>query len=240
MNFSLPNLLPNIPNLIPNLIVMLFTIPALLIAFPVHEFSHGITAYALGDKTAKNMGRLTLNPIKHLDVLGTICIIFLHFGWAKPVPVNPNNFKNPKAGMSLTALAGPVSNFILAFLSLFLEGLYIIAMGNKVASGVLYVISYIIVNFLYTSAFINISLGIFNLIPIPPLDGQKIIGFLLPDSLQNFFDRNGMYFQVLLMILLFTSLLTAPLSNMVYAVNNCFSLAINTIFHMFGVSGAVL
>ncbi len=202
MNFSLDYL-----------ISMLFTIPALLIAFPVHELSHALTAYALGDKTAKNMGRLSLNPFKHLDLLGTICLIFFRFGWAKPVPINPYNFKHPKAGMSLTALAGPLSNFILAFISLLLEGGYNVALYSALPSSV----SYIVINLLYASAFINISLGIFNLIPIPPLDGQKIIGFLLPDSLDDFFNRYGMYFQLILMILIFTSILTTPLSNMVNA-----------------------
>jgi Zn-dependent protease len=163
--------------------------------------------------------------------MGTICLLILHFGWAKPVPINPNNFKNPKVGMSLTALAGPASNFILAFLSLFLEGIYNLTAATFAPSFV----SNIILQFLATSAVINISLCLFNLIPIPPLDGQKIIGFLLPDSFDDFFNRYGMYFQVILMLLLlFTSLITTPLTNMVYTVYDHLGVAVNGIFHMFG------
>lgn len=171
---------------ISNLIDMLYSIPVLLIAFPVHELSHAYTAYRLGDPTAKNMGRLSFNPFKHLDLFGTICLIIFKFGWAKPVPVNPYNFKNPRAGMALTSLAGPVSNLILGFISLLLAGLY----ENTVYSYLPhYSISKIILHFLFMSTYINICLCLFNLIPIPPLDGEKILAFFLSESLEEFFDR---------------------------------------------------
>lgn len=196
---------------------MLYTVPVLLIAFPVHELSHGLTANKLGDPTAKNMGRLTLNPLKHLDVIGTVCLILFRFGWAKPVPVNPNNFKNPKAGMAVTALAGPLSNLIFGFLSIILMEL----LGACVfTNSVVYNICSIIYTFLYYSAWINISLCLFNLIPFPPLDGEKILAFFLPDNIEAFFNRYAMYFQVLLMFLLFTPVVTKPLT---YMVNNVFN-----------------
>lgn len=199
------------------LIQMLYTVPVLLIAFPIHELSHGLTANKLGDPTAKNMGRLTLNPLKHLDVIGTVCLILFRFGWAKPVPVNPNNFKNPKAGMAVTALAGPLSNLIFGFLSIILMEL----LGACVfTNSVVYNICSIIYTFLYYSAWINISLCLFNLIPFPPLDGEKILAFFLPDNIEAFFNRYAMYFQVLLMFLLFTPVVTKPLT---YMVNNVFN-----------------
>lgn len=207
----------------------IFTIPVLLIAFPIHEFSHAATAYALGDKTAKNMGRLTLNPFKHLDLIGTICLIFFRFGWAKPVPVNPYNFKNPKGGMAVTSLAGPLSNLIMGFLSLFLEGCYNVAFTDSVPSTV----TYIIQSFLITSAYINMGLCIFNLIPMPPLDGEKILAFFLPDSMQEFFDRYMGAFQIILLLLLFSPILSGPLNYMVTNIYNNSASIINHIFSLF-------
>lgn len=201
---------------------MLYTIPVLLIAFPVHEYAHGYAAYKLGDPTAKMMGRLTLNPLKHLDPIGTICLILFRFGWAKPVPVDPRHFKNQKAGMAVTALAGPLSNLILGFLSIILMELAAVAINlNEFIYGnaALYNISVVIYKFLFYSAWINISLCLFNLIPLPPLDGEKILAFFLPESVSAFFERYMMYIQFFLMLLLFTPAVTNALS---YMVNNVF------------------
>lgn len=218
MNFSLGSLID-----------MLFSVPVLLIAFPVHELSHAYTAYKLGDPTAKNMGRLSLNPFKHLDLFGTICLILFRFGWAKPVPINPYNFKNPRAGMALTSLAGPVSNLILGFISLFLEGLYQITLISSAP----YIVSYIIVNFLFMSTYINIGLCLFNLIPIPPLDGEKILAFFLPERLEEFFDRYSRVFGIIVLLLLFTPVITNPLNHMVINVYNNFTMAVNFVFKSF-------
>jgi Zn-dependent protease len=212
------------------LIQMLYTVPVLLIAFPVHELSHALTAKMLGDPTAKNMGRLTLNPFKHLDVLGTICLILFRFGWAKPVPINPYNFKNPRAGMAITALSGPLSNLVLGFISIVFMDL--LGMGSY-TNGTLFTILSIVYKLLYYSAWINISLCIFNLIPLPPLDGEKILGFFLPESAQAFFDRYAMYFQVVLMLLLFTPIITTPLSYMVTNIFNNLDSFVQTIFGLF-------
>jgi Zn-dependent protease len=142
----------------------------MLISLPVHEFSHAFAAYKLGDDTAKKMGRLTLNPIKHLDPMGAILMIFTGFGWAKPVPINPNKFKNRKTGFALSALAGPVSNLVLAYLAIVLLRLFRVSLDSFVGM------------FLYYLAILNIGLGVFNLLPVPPLDGSRIFSIILPEK----------------------------------------------------------
>jgi Zn-dependent protease len=149
-------------------------VPAALAAIMVHEVCHGLAAFILGDATAKERGRLTFNPIKHIDVVGLLALIVLRFGWAKPVPVDMRYFKNPKRDMALVALAGPASNFALAGLSLFILGfMRVLPSGNE-----LFVALYI---FFILLAQVSVGLGIFNLIPIPPLDGFKIAGSVMPD-----------------------------------------------------------
>ncbi len=151
------------------IIFVFFRVVVVLLAISIHEMSHGFAAYKLGDKTAKYDGRLSLNPLRHLDPFGALCMLFFGFGWAKPVMVNPIYFKNHKRDMALTALAGPVSNFLMAFIGMF-GLLYLCPMTNNI-----YV--WLFFNMLIS---LNISLGIFNLIPIPPLDGSKIFLSLLP------------------------------------------------------------
>ena len=154
---------------------------AVLLILTIHEYSHAFAAYKLGDNTAKNMGRLSLNPLKHLDPFGAICMILFHFGWAKPVPINARNFKNPKRDFAITALAGPLSNMIFAFISAFfivlVQSLYIrVGDINSFTSQ-------LIINlftFLVIFHQINIGIGLFNLIPIPPLDGSRILNVILP------------------------------------------------------------
>lgn len=176
---------------------------AALIAISFHEMSHGLMAYKLGDPTAKYMGRLTLNPIKHIDIFGLLMILFVGFGWAKPVPVNPRYFKNAKTGMAITALAGPVSNLTIAFFALLIGGAVISIMPAA---------NHMVLNFLFLLANINIGLGIFNLIPIPPLDGSKIMYMFLPDEFYNNvlkYERFGMF---ILMAVLWMGYLTPYLS----------------------------
>ena len=154
---------------------------AVLIILSIHEFSHGYAAYKLGDDTARLQGRLTLNPIKHLDPVGALCMVLFHFGWARPVPVNPRNFRNPKKGFAIVALAGPLANLLLAFFSAFLY-LLAFALLKDVAftSELTYNIATNTLKFIVIFHSINVGLAIFNLIPVPPLDGSRILTVILP------------------------------------------------------------
>ncbi len=188
-----------------------YTLPVLFIAFPVHECAHALVAYALGDRTAKWQGRLTLDPLKHLDPMGTICLILFRFGWAKPVPVNPNNFKNPRVGMALTSIAGPLSNLLMAFLSLVLLRVVQVAPAMQGASGVGATLVTVLVNLLTVSAEINTGLFLFNLIPIPPLDGSRVLMLFLSRGAEAMLYRYEGIIQIVLLGALFLGFLTTPL-----------------------------
>ena len=169
---------------------------AVLVCLTVHETCHGLAALALGDPTAKQMHRLSMNPLRHIDWLGLLSMFLLGFGWAKPVPVDPRYFKHPKQGMALTALAGPVSNFVLAFLCILLvRG----AAEMTAGGGVLFWV----VSFLLTTAILSIGLGLFNLVPIPPLDGSKVLFSILPERAYSFLLRYERYGMLLLFAVIF-------------------------------------
>lgn len=192
------------------LIQLLVSVPAVLLCLSVHEACHGYMAYALGDPTAKHAGRLTLDPIRHLDPIGTICLLFFHVGWAKPVPVNPGNFKHPRRDIALVSLAGPVSNFLLALIALFLY--YPLRMADST-------IVMTIALMLYMVAIMSIGLGVFNLIPVPPLDGSKILLSFLPRKYEWKFAQYQQYIQFALLILLVLGVLNTPihfLVNLIY------------------------
>ncbi|MBO5440619.1 MAG: site-2 protease family protein [Clostridia bacterium] len=154
---------------------LLITIPTVLIALTFHECAHGFVAYKLGDPTAKYMGRLSLNPLKHLDPIGALCMVLCGFGWAKPVPVDMRQFKNPKSGMALCALAGPLTNLILGFIGAFLYWLIVLIFPSIVYN-------WNILSLLSIFGVLNIYLAIFNLIPLPPFDGSRILSAFLPDK----------------------------------------------------------
>ncbi len=169
---------------------MILLIPVILFALTVHEYAHGYVAYRLGDPTAKHAGRLTLNPISHLDPIGTIMIFLVHFGWAKPVPVDPRYFNNPRRDMLWVALAGPGANMVMAFLS----GLVIRLFNSNPEIIMNSAIGPSLVSMMFLSLQINLALAVFNLLPIPPLDGSKIMYGLLPpqyDHLTYNLERYG-------------------------------------------------
>ena len=184
-----------------------------LICITLHELSHGLVAYSLGDDTAKRAGRLTLNPLKHLDPIGLLMMLTVHFGYAKPVPVNMNRFKNPRQGMAITALAGPASNVLITLVFLLLYGgLYIPLQGNKVGEYVL--------DMLYLTARISMGYAVFNMLPIPPLDGSKVVFSLLDEGSYRSLMRYERYGGLILMGLVWSGVLGRPLST---AISWCFS-----------------
>ena len=173
---------------------VIVAVPSILIASTVHEYAHAYSAFRLGDATAKAEGRLTLNPIKHIDPLGALSMILFRFGWSKPVPINEYNFDNREVSTAIVAFAGPLSNLVLAGITGIVNFLLVKDPNSLIAF------------LLYTFATINIALAVFNLIPIPPLDGHKIVRAFLPKNLQYSWEKLEKYsvFLILLLILPFS------------------------------------
>lgn len=198
------------------LIEFLYVIPCVLIALTFHEFAHGFVAYRLGDPTARNFGRLTLNPLKHLDLLGTLCMIFFHFGWAKPVPVNTRYFKKPRRDMALTAVAGPSMNLILAFFGILLFRIMYGILGALPETVSISSFWATVINsaltLIRTFYSLNLSLAVFNLIPIPPLDGSRLLMIALPPRAHMWVVQNERYIMLALLVLLWTGILSLPLN----------------------------
>lgn len=178
---------------------MIYRLPGLLVAIVFHEYSHGMAAYMLGDNTAKNAGRLTLNPIKHIDPIGFIAFLIFKFGWAKPVPINTMNFKNRKRDTLLVSIAGPAANFIVSIAIVLIFRLNIIT-------------NTLVIEMLLIALWYNIILGVFNLLPFPPLDGSKIVASLLPKKIEYNFYKYERYFYIILIILIITNTIDKLLS----------------------------
>lgn len=171
---------------------------------PIHELAHGWAAYKMGDSTAKNLGRLTFNPFAHLDLFGTIMLFLFGIGYANPVPVQTRNFRNPKKGMIVTALAGPGSNLLMAFVFICLYYIVLLLPQNLAVSFIAYFFDF--------AATVNVSLAVFNLLPIPPLDGSKVIGFLIPSKTYFKILQYERYIMIALLLLLFTGVLNTPIA----------------------------
>lgn len=204
---------------------LLLSLPALFIAISIHEYAHGYAAYKMGDPTAKYSGRLSLNPLAHFDLLGSICLLLFKFGWARPVPINPNNFRNRRKGIVLVSLAGPLANFFVAIISavllavfgrllgiddinlLFGVSAYYMSGGITEAIGLV-----VILPMLYYCVILNIGLMIFNLIPIPPLDGSKILFEFLPYKARNVMYNLERHSFLIFILVIYSGILDPVLS----------------------------
>lgn len=198
------------------LMSFLYTLPALLFCLSVHEFAHAYTAYKLGDRTQKAMGRLTLNPFSHIDIAGFICIALFGFGWGKPVMIDDRNFKNKAAGNALTAFAGPCSNIIMAIL--FTIILKILLITGVILPTINSVVGSIILNMLILTIQFNVVFAIFNLIPIPPFDGSRILYFFLPAKGREYMYKIEQYSFIIVLVILVTGIgskLVSPIVNLV-------------------------
>lgn len=193
------------------LISLLLSLPIVLLSLSVHETAHGFVAYKLGDPTAKNLGRLTLNPIKHLNPIGFLCMLLFGFGWANPVPINTRYFKNPKRDMALSALAGPLSNLLLAVVFALLWRAEVAVMGTVGLTDANFMIFYFLTTFFKLGITLNVTLAVFNLIPCPPLDGSRIFFYFLPPNLYFKVMQYEQYISLALMLALFLGLLDTPI-----------------------------
>ena len=202
-----------------NIISYLLLIPAALIALSVHEFAHGYVAYRLGDPTPRALGRLTLNPVKHLDPIGTVCMVLFRFGWARPVPINPRYFKDPRKGMAITAAAGPIANILMALLGALFFKLTALV-GNAAIAAVpnekmIYFFFFYLAQFFLLFHYLNLSLCVFNLIPLPPLDGSRIFYVFLPPKWYFGVMKHERTIQIILLVALWLGAFTGLLSTVV-------------------------
>ncbi|MCC8016874.1 MAG: site-2 protease family protein [Clostridiales bacterium] len=212
-------------NLILAVIVILSRAFVVFVCMPVHELSHGWAAYKLGDDTAKAAGRLSFNPIAHLNPVGTIMIFLFGIGYAQPVPINPLKFKDYRKGVALTAAAGPFSNLVMGFISAFFYSMLQFIYNNSGNS-----VINLVGMFFYFAASVNVSLAVFNLLPIPPLDGSRILAVVLPDRAYEKYFRYERIIMIVLFIALFSGILNKPISFLTNLFMNIICFIPNLIF----------
>lgn len=220
-----------------NLVSTLLTLPGVILAISFHEFAHAFAADRLGDSTPRNQGRLSLDPVKHLDPVGIFLLVFAHIGWGKPVQINTNNFSkvSPSKGETIVSLAGPAMNFILAFVLMII--FYTILLFVPEA-GIMFMLSgaspiNILMTMLYYAIIVNIGLGVFNLIPIPPLDGSKIFLKVLPYRAKRWIDENMQMISLIFLLLFVTGVLGYITSPVITIVLNGMQKVVATIFSIF-------
>lgn len=216
------------------LIGAVFTLIVVLISLCAHEAAHGFAAYKLGDPTARNLGRLTMNPAKHLDPMGTVCMVLFGYGWAKPVPVNSRYFKKPRRDMAITAFAGPLMNLAIAFVSgIFMSLSQVFLMDYVMSPGsdsrfVFNLLYFTYLFFLYMHV-LNIRFAVFNLIPVPPLDGSRILFLFLPDRYYFGLMKYERYIALAFLVLLYTGALSTPLGYISTLISDGFMAVISLI-----------
>lgn len=200
-------------------IAFLYTLPALLFCLAIHEFAHAYTAYRLGDRSQKAMGRLTLNPFSHIDIAGFVCIALFGFGWGKPVMIDDRNFKNKAAGNALTAFAGPFSNLLMAII--FTIILKVLLITNVINIAINSGVSAIILNMIILTIQFNVVFAIFNLIPIPPFDGSRILYFFLPSKGREIMYKIEQYSFIIILVILITGIgskIVSPIINFILSI----------------------
>lgn len=210
-----------------DVVSILLSLPALILALTVHEYAHARAAYEMGDPTARNAGRMTLEPWAHLDPIGTVLLVLYRFGWAKPVPINPRNFRDPRRGLLYSSLAGPLANLALAVVTVF-----VLYLGLDLFTRVAH-----LAQVLYYIFIVNIYFGFFNLIPVPPLDGSKVLMALLPGRQAYAFSRLEPYGPVILILFLLTGAASAIVGGLGDAFAGAVEKAARLLAALLGVGG---
>ncbi len=206
------------------LIMVLCSIPIIILALCVHESAHGLAAKWMGDPTAYNLGRISLNPVKHLDPIGAIMMFLFGFGWAKPVPINARHFRNPKGGMAVSALAGPLSNVVCSYF--FFVAFVLMGKLTTPQSKTAVTLLTALMLLCYVGYLLNLSLAVFNLIPVPPLDGSRILFVLLPAKAYFAVMKYERFIYFGVMLLVFTGMLDMPLTLVRNGITKLFELSI--------------
>jgi Zn-dependent protease len=221
------------------IISLLLMIPVILLSLSTHEAAHGYVAYKMGDPTARNLGRVTVNPLKHLDPMGSLCMLVFGYGWAKPVPINARNFRNPKRGMAYTAIAGPISNLILGIIGtvLYAIGLFVISylsyfFGDLITDEFTFGILQALLTLFYFFGYMNFVLAVFNLIPIPPFDGSRFFSLFLPSKIYFAMMKYERYIMIGILVLMIACSRLFNFSPFGFVADKLFDLIANAIFRL--------
>lgn len=216
-----------------DLLSVLLTLPGVLIAITFHEYAHALAAYKLGDDTPKVQGRLNLNPLTHLDPIAVVLLLFTHIGWGKPVEINPNNFNkkiSARTGEAIVAAAGPVMNILLAFiLVIIFYALQLFATSFVITTQV----GAIIITMIQYATIVNVGLGVFNLIPLPPLDGSKVLMGFLPYNAKRWFEEHENIFYIIFVVIWITPISGLIISPAINAIINGIDVIVNALFSLF-------
>ena len=218
------------------IISLLLKIPVILISLSTHEAAHGYIAYKMGDPTAYNLGRVTLNPLKHIDPMGSLCMLIFGYGWAKPVPINARYFRKPKYGMAFTAIAGPISNILIGIIGAIFYSvtlfLFSVFASDILTNEMLTNILSVLLNFFYYLGFMNFVLAVFNLIPIPPFDGSRFFSLFLPEKIYFSMMKYERYIMIGILVLMIVCSRLFNFSPFGWVADKLFDLIANSTFKL--------